>query len=96
MGAVYVLGSLGTLLVLAGLVIPAHLSPVNRAWMGLAHLLSKITTPIFMGIVYFVVLTPTAAIMRLLGRNPMKAKVTEQGFWYRRSAEDHSDLKRQF
>ena len=96
MGAVYVLGSLGTLLVLAGLIIPARLGPVNRAWMGLAHLLSKVTTPIFMGIVYFVVLTPTGAIMRLLGRNPMKARTTEQGFWYRHNAEDHSDLKRQF
>jgi hypothetical protein len=96
MGAVYVLGSLGTLLVLAGLIIPARLGPVNRAWMGLAHLLSKVTTPIFMGIVYFVVLTPTGVIMRLLGRNPMKAKATEQGFWYRHNAEDHSDLKRQF
>ena len=53
-----VLLALGGVLVLAGLVVPTLLGPVERAWMGLAHLISKVTTPIFMGIVYFVVMTP--------------------------------------
>ena len=39
---------------LAALVVPTHLGPVQRAWMGLAHAISKVTTPIFMGVVFFV------------------------------------------
>ena len=96
LGAVYVLGSLGALLVFAGLVIPTRLGPVNRAWMGLAHLLSKITTPIFMGIVYFIVLTPIGLLMRLFGRNPMKHGQAGEGFWQARDPETRGGLQRQF
>lgn len=79
--------ALGSLLVLAGLVVPARLGPVHRAWMGFAHLLSRVTTPIFMGLVYFLILTPIGAIMRLLGRNPIRRPLSEGSFWVRRPAD---------
>ncbi len=50
---------------------PITLRPVYRAWMRLAIVLSRITTPIIMGLVYFLVITPVAFIMRLIGRDPM-------------------------
>ncbi|MEO7360629.1 MAG: SxtJ family membrane protein [Gemmatimonadaceae bacterium] len=59
--------SLGGVLVLSGLVIPTLLRPVESAWMGLALLISKVTTPIFMGIVYFVVITPIGFIRKRAG-----------------------------
>jgi hypothetical protein len=88
-----VLGGLGIALVLAGLVLPGHLSGVHRAWMGLAHALSKVTTPIFMGLVYYLVLTPIGLIMRALGKNPLHHG-GESG-WVRRD-QTRSDLQRQF
>ena len=57
--------SLGGVLVVAGLVVPTLLGPVERAWMALAHAISKVTTPIFMGIVYFLVITPIGFIRRM-------------------------------
>ena len=60
-----VLLSLGGVLVVAGLVVPTLLGPVEKAWMGLAHMISKVTTPIFMGIVYFLVMTPIGFIRRM-------------------------------
>ena len=42
----------------------ASLGPVERAWMGLAGIISKVTTPIFMSVVYFVVLTPVGLLRR--------------------------------
>lgn len=62
-----VLLTLGAALSVAGLVIPTHLGPVERRWMGLAHRISKVTTPIFMGIVYFLVITPTGLLRRVAG-----------------------------
>jgi hypothetical protein len=62
-----VLFALGGALVLAGLVVPASLGPVERAWMGLAHRISKVTTPIFMGVVYFLVMTPAGVLRRRFG-----------------------------
>jgi len=91
-------GALGTLLILAGLLIPTLLGPVNRAWMGLAHLISKVTTPIFMGVVYFVVLTPIGLGMRLAGRRPLVHTVHDKGFWFDRGAAkpEPARMERQF
>ncbi|MDB4888607.1 MAG: hypothetical protein JWL61_462 [Gemmatimonadetes bacterium] len=60
-----VLLSLGGVLVVAALIVPTLLGPVEKAWMGLAHLISKVTTPIFMSIVYFVVMTPIGFLRRM-------------------------------
>lgn len=83
--SVYVLGSLGALLILAALVVPRQLGSVERAWMGLAMLISKVTTPVFMGVVYFVVLLPVGLLMRAFGRNPIKHRPVENSYWAPRS-----------
>lgn len=91
-------GTIGIALILGGLVVPVQLSPVYRAWMGLAHLLSKVTTPIFMAIVYFLVLTPIGLLLRLLGRRPLSRSAMKGGFWIDRSAdaERRGTMERQF
>ena len=97
-GAAPYVGGLGGALVLAGLLVPTLLGPVFRGWMGLAHLLSKVTTPIFMGIIYFLVITPTAGVMRLLGRRSLVHRAVDDSFWIKRAsgAPEPSRMKRQF
>lgn len=94
--AVAILGTVGGLLFAAGLVVPRHLGPVERAWMALARAISKVTTPIIMGIVYFVVLMPVGLALRLAGRNPLTRRHGGSSFWVDRSADAKSDLRRQF
>jgi len=96
--APYVTGAIGGLLVLAGLMAPTALGPVNKAWMGLAHLLSKVTTPIFMGVVYFVILAPIGFFMRLAGRNPMVHAGDARGYWFDRdeARPEPARMERQF
>ena len=93
-----VLWSLGGALTLGGVLVPSLLGPVYRAWMKLALLLSKVTTPIFMGAVYFLVITPMGALMRLAGRNPLKHRPTSAGFWVAREPrpDQAESLRRQF
>lgn len=62
---------LATGLIVAGLAMPTRLGPIYRGWMGLAVAISKVTTPILMGAIYFLVLTPTGVIARLLGHRPL-------------------------
>jgi hypothetical protein len=66
--------------------------------MGLALAISRVTTPVFMGIVYFVAITPTGLLMRLFGRNPLVRGTGTGSYFVDRSpgAGRHSDLKRQF
>jgi hypothetical protein len=80
---------------LGGLLLPGKLGPVYRAWMGFALVLSKVTTPIFMGVVYFLVITPIAALRRTLGGNPLRAHAGETG-WVDREQSPRGDLTRQF
>lgn len=84
MGAVPYVGGLGGLLVLGGLVAPAALGPIYRLWMGLAVVLSKITTPIFMGVIYFLVFTPVAMGMRIFGRRALHHASHNGSYWIER------------
>jgi hypothetical protein len=91
-----VLGSLGAVLVVGGLIVPTMLGPVEKGWMKFALLLSKITTPIFMGVVYFVVLTPIGFLRRMFAGSALVHKPADLGFWADRSANPRSGLDRQF
>lgn len=93
-----VLGTLGGLLVLAGLMIPSRLGPVIQAWSGLARLMSRFTMPIFLGLVYFAVLTPVGLLMRLFGRRPLERSPALASWWLARAPEarQRTDMERQF
>jgi hypothetical protein len=90
-----VAGSLGAAFLVAGLVAPGHLGLIYRAWMGFGLALSKITTPIFMSVVYFVVITPIGILRRSFGRNALVAQGTST-VWATRDLAASSDLNRQF
>lgn len=76
-----VLAAIGFGLVLLGIVVPGRLGPVYRGWMALALAISKVTTPIFMGLLYFVVLTPAGVLRRRLGAHPLRAARNGDGVW---------------
>lgn len=89
-----VLAILAAIFAIAALVVPSRLEPVERGWMALAHALSKVTTPIFMGIVYFVVLTPIAFIRRLVGGNPVVHAAKADSYWVTRTMSDAATARK--
>ena len=93
-----VFGAVGAALLLFGVLLPGVLVPVRRAWMGMAAGISKVTTPIFMGIVYFGVLTPTGVIRRLFGRSPLKSRPPGSSRWVVRDSRPRQpeDMQHQF
>jgi hypothetical protein len=50
---------------LAALVIPGRLEPVRRLWMKLGDAIGRVTTPILMAIVYYLLVTPIGVVRRL-------------------------------
>jgi hypothetical protein len=90
--------AVGGLLILGGALLPAYLGPVFRAWMGLARLVSGITTPVFLGIVFYVVVTPVGLVMRLLRASPLPRPGTGSSGWIPRAPEARRglDMRRQF
>ena len=92
--ALFVFGALAAALAISGLAAPASLQPVERAWMSLAHALSRLTTPIFMAIVYFVLLTPVGSIRRAAGRNALVRKTKDDSYWIPRTPSEPEKLRR--
>ncbi len=92
-----VLCGIGAALILSGLLIPARLGPIYRGWMGLALLISRVTSPVLSGVVYFLVLTPIALLMRLFGHRTLSAP-RGASVWHDRDPAQglRSDMTRQF
>ncbi len=88
---------LGAPFIVGALFIPSRLGPLQRGWMKLAHAISRVTTPIFMALVYFLVLTPTGIVLRALGKDPLLAPGTPESRWaVRLPGEQRRHLNRQF
>ena len=93
----YITLTLGSLLVLAGLIVPARLGPIFRVWMAFGLAISRVTTPIFMSIVFFLVITPLGLLRRAISGNALIPSRAAQTYWHTRSGnERRSNLKRQF
>ncbi len=70
---------------LFGLIVPRALGPVERVWMALAHRMSIVSTFILLGLTYFVMITPMALVLRLLGKDrlELKAQPDAATYWIR-------------
>ena len=81
---------------LLGIINSRFLTPLNLLWFKFGMLLGRIVSPIVMGLVFFLVVTPTGMIMRILNKDPLKLKKKNiKTYWIERSS-IKSDMKNQF
>ena len=64
--------AIGGAVAVIGLVWPSLLAPLNRLWTRFGLLLSRVTNPIVMALMFFVVLMPSGLLMRLFGKDPLR------------------------
>jgi hypothetical protein len=78
--------AVAALFLVAALALPRALAPLNRLWMKFGLLLHRITNPLIMGLVFFLAVTPTALIMKLLGKDPLKLGLDRaaKSYWVER------------
>ena len=71
----------------AALLRPALLAPLNRLWSRLGSLLGRVTNPIIMGLVFFLLITPMAVILRLRGNDPLRLRLApeRESYWIERT-----------
>ena len=87
---------ISTTFLILGLLNSSILSPLNKLWFKFGILLGSFVSPIVMGIVFFVIVTPTSLIMRVLGKNLLNLKKgNKKTYWIERS-EIKSKMKNQF
>ena len=79
-----------------GLLNSKILAPLNKIWFKFGILLGKIVSPLIMGIIFFLVVTPIGFIMRLLGKDVLNIKYNKnKSYWIEKNG-PKSKMKNQF
>ncbi len=64
----------GAAFLILALMRPSLLAPLNRLWLGLGAVLHRIVNPLVMGLMFFAVITPTALLLRLMGKDLLRLR----------------------
>ena len=71
---------------LAAVALPRVLRPLNQLWMRFGALLHRIVSPVVLGAIFFVVITPVALVMRARGRDALHRRLDSNlvSYWIAR------------
>ena len=79
-----------------GLLNSKFLNPLNKVWFQFGIILGKIISPLIMGIIFFIIVTPIGIIMRLSGKDLLNLKYSrDKSYWIEKSG-PKSKMKKQF
>ena len=79
-----------------GLLKSKILTPLNKFWFKFGIFLGKIISPVIMGVIFFLVVTPIGLIMRLLGKDVLNLKYNKNKSYWIEKTELKSKMKNQF
>ena len=83
------LAGLAGLIALITLIVPKVLAPFNRLWFELGQLMGRIVSPIVLGAIFFLILTPVSLFTRLFGRDELRLKrKAVTSYWIDRTNEN--------
>jgi len=84
-------------LILVSLFKPSILNPITKIWVLLGITLGKIISPIVLGLVFFIVVTPTSLIRKIIVKDPINQKINKKlkTYWQKTNSYD-TNLKNQF
>jgi hypothetical protein len=94
--------SLALALLFLGLALwaPGLLRPVNTLWLRFGDLLHSITSPLILGLMFYLVITPIGLLLRLAGKDPLRLRPdpASTSYWIRREppGPPRDSLHRQF
>ena len=72
------------------------LTPLNKLWFRFGIFLGKIFSPLIMGIIFFLVVTPIGLIMRLLKKDILALKYNKKKSYWIEKTGPKSKMKNQF
>lgn len=91
---------LAALFLLTALTFPGLLAPLNRVWMRFGLLLHRITTPLLLGLVFFLVVTPLGWLAKAVGQDFLRLRRPPgaKSYWIERpqTGSTAETLRRQF
>ena len=79
-----------------GLINSRLLTPLNLVWIKFGELLGRIISPIVMGVIYFIIMTPIGLFIRLIGKDLLKIKPSKNNSYWIKRDKNIGSMKRQF
>ena len=79
-----------------GLLNSKILAPLNKLWFKFGIFLGKIVSPLVMGVIFFLVVTPIAFLMRLLNKDLLNLKFNNENTYWIKKTGPKSKMKNQF
>ena len=79
-----------------GLINSQILTPLNILWFKFGMLLGRFVSPIVMGLVFFLVVTPTGLIMKLFNKDLLKLRKNKNSSYWIKRPKIKSEMKNQF
>ncbi|MDC3355156.1 SxtJ family membrane protein [Candidatus Pelagibacter sp.] len=79
-----------------GLLNSSILTPLNKLWFKLGITLGNIVSPIVMGLVFFLVVTPTSLLMKIFGKDILNLKKNKSKSYWIEKTGPKSKMKEQF
>ena len=79
-----------------GLINSKILTPLNKLWFKFGLFLGKIVSPLVMGFIFFIVVTPTGVIMRLMRKDLLNLKYNQKKTYWIDKTGPKSKMKNQF
>lgn len=79
-----------------GLINSKILTPLNKLWFKFGIFLGNIISPIVMGIIYFIVVTPIALLLKVINKDVLSLKKTKKGSYWKNKEKYNSSMKNQF
>jgi len=87
---------LSLVFLILGLLKSSILSPLNKLWFKFGLLLGSIISPIVMGIIFFIVITPISLIMKILGKDLLNLNKNKNNSYWIEKTGPKSTMKNQF
>jgi hypothetical protein len=66
--------TIGALLLLVDMIVPAVFKPVAKVWFGLSHVLGTVMSKVLLSLVFFLVLLPMGWLRRMCGKDAMRLR----------------------
>ena len=79
-----------------GLINSKILTPLNKVWFKFGIFLGKIISPLIMGIIFFLVVTPIGLLMKMLKKDLLNLKFNKHKSYWIEKSEPKSKMKNQF
>lgn len=84
------------LFLILGILNSKILTPLNLIWFKFGIFLGKIISPLIMGIIFFLVVTPIGLILRLCGKDVLNLKKNKKETYWMNKPTTKNDMKKQF